>query len=223
MNRILAVCIRTAIDENKEGHKRLYVAKEFIDKFNELNISLIPIFTYDDLLRLKDLFDGLLLPGAYANVNPKYYDGQIFDDINYGEDEYQLDKRIIDYFVSNHKPIIGICAGIQELNVYFGGTLNQRIKNHCHDSLHNIKINKDSLLFDCFKEENIKVNTLHYQGIDKVAPGFKISAISEDNIIEGIEKDNIIAVQWHPELMEDNKLFSYFINKFILKEEKDEE
>ena len=61
----------------------------------------------------------------------------------------------------------------------------------------------------------MEVNTLHYQAIDKVAPNFKISALSDDGIVEAIEKDKIIAVQWHPELMNDISFFKYFIDNMI--------
>lgn len=57
------------------------------------------------------------------------------------------------------------------------------------------------------------VNSYHKQAVKDLAPEFKIAAVSTDGIIEGIEKDNIIAVQWHPETIKDTKIFKYFINK----------
>lgn len=57
------------------------------------------------------------------------------------------------------------------------------------------------------------MNSLHHQAIKKIAEGFKPIAISEDGIVEGIENENIIGVQWHPEMMEDIKFFESAINK----------
>lgn len=59
------------------------------------------------------------------------------------------------------------------------------------------------------------MNSYHNQAIKDLAKGFKISAISEDGIIEAIEKDNIVAVQWHPEVLKDMKLFKGIINKLF--------
>ena len=211
----LGVTSRIGIDPNHEGSERIYVAREFVDICDELNVTLIPIFKEKDIYRLIDICDGLLIPGSYSNVDPKYYGGNKLENVDYGSNEYELDHKIIEAFIKQNKPILAICAGIQEINVYFGGTLQQNLTNHCNDELHNITIDKDSHLYDCYKKEKMDVNTLHYQAIDKVAPNFKISAISDDGIVEAIEKEKIIAVQWHPELMHDVGFFKYFIENMI--------
>ena len=63
-----------------------------------------------------------------------------------------------------------------------------------------------------FGKREIDVNSYHNQAINRLADGFKITAISKDGTIEGIERDNIIAVQWHPEVLMDIKLFQGIIN-----------
>lgn len=68
---------------------------------------------------------------------------------------------------------------------------------------------------DVHKSESIKVNSYHKQSIKDIAPEFKITAISDDGIIERIEKDNIVAVQWHPEVLYDMNFFRSFIEKFL--------
>ena len=211
----LGVSVRTAIDAKKDGAKRLYVAKEFVDILSSLGVTLVPFFTINDLDDLEGLCDGLLVPGSYANIDPKYYGGEKKADVEYGEDEFSLDKLVIERFHNNHKAILGVCAGIQEINVYFGGTLKQDVVDHCNDGTHEIIIDNDSVLFDIYKEERKEVNTLHYQGLDKVAEGFKVTAKALDGTIEAIEKDNILAVQWHPELMNDVKIFEYFVNNIV--------
>lgn len=96
-----------------------------------------------------------------------------------------------------NKPILGICAGIQEINVIFGGTLHQQIPNHYlrDNSKHEIHIMNDSFLYEVYKSNFMEVNSYHKQAIKNLAPNFKITAISADGIIEGIERDNIVAVQ----------------------------
>ena len=108
---------------------------------------------------------------------------------------------MIDLFVRSKKPIIGICGGLQTLNVYFGGDLNQNISNHKlgDGQMHHINIEKQSFLYDVYQNPKVFVNSFHRQAVRKLAPNFKVTAMSEDGIIEAIEYDNIVAVQWHPE------------------------
>ena len=158
--------------------------------------------------------DGLLVTGSVHDVHPKYYQEQVLSGKEYKYDEFPMVKRAVELFSKNNKPILGICAGIQEINVVFGGTLNQLIENHnLRDSKkHKIELKKNSLLYDIYKEKNRKVNSYHKQSVNKVAPGFKLTAISSDGVIEAIENENIIAVQWHPEVVNDIKLFERFID-----------
>ncbi len=130
-----------------------------------------------------------------------------------------LDFTIIKAFNNANKPILGICRGIQAINVCFGGSLYQDIPNHKlqKEGRHNVKIEKNSFLYDCYNTEKMQVNSLHHQAVKKVAEGFKVVAKSEDGIVESIENENIIAVQWHPEYMMDTKFFEYFVNKMCNK------
>ncbi len=116
-------------------------------------------------------------------------------------------------FVKYNKPILGICGGLQTLNVYFGGDLNQNILNHkLYDgSTHNIKISSNSFLNNVYKQEVIEVNSYHRQAIRNLASNFKVTAVSEDGIIEAIEDGNIIGVQYHPEKLDNINFFKEFI------------
>lgn len=150
-------------------------------------------------------------------VDPKYYNDVPFPGKKYKYDEYKLDKKIIDLFVERRKPILGICGGIQTLNVYFGGDLNQNIINHKlkDHTKHNVKIETESFLNEVYEKSEIQVNSYHRQAIRKLAGNFRITAMSDDGIIEAIEDENIIGVQWHPEVLEDMKFFSMFVEKFM--------
>ena len=106
-------------------------------------------------------------------------------------------------------------SGIQELNVIFGGTLFQSIPNHNlkDQSKHIINIEEDSFLYKIYKKDKLEVNSYHEQAIKDVAPGFRIVARCDDGTIEGIEKDNVIGVQWHPESVLDMEIFEGFVTK----------
>lgn len=106
---------------------------------------------------------------------------------------------------------------MQPLNVYFGGDLNQNILNHRlkENDFHNINIEKDSFISNIFKSNKTKVNSYHRQCIRKLAPKFRITATSDDGIIEAIEYNNVIGVQWHPEILCDINFFKAFIETFV--------
>lgn len=171
--------------------------------------------------------DGLLIPGG-DDVNPKRYNQVNLHSHPIDTSIEQLDLDSIDIMQQMNKPIFGICRGLQILNVAFGGTLIQDINLQKKDSLdhsfsyiykkplnaHKIIISKDSILSNYF-EETIEVNSYHHQAIDKLAPNFKISAKSEDGLIEAIENERILAVQWHPERMCSIQAFQNLFNGFV--------
>ena len=113
-----------------------------------------------------------------------------------------------------HIPTLGICLGMQEM--FYQNNLID-IPNHHINSLHEIKINKNTLLYKIIKKEKILVNSRHHSSIKNT--NYVISSISEDNIIESIEDPNhkfFLGIQWHPENLYDidpnsKKLFDYFI------------
>lgn len=202
-------------EEDKPFNKRYYLDNSFREIFDELGILLIPVISEKNLKEVCDMCDGLVVTGSANDVYPQYYGEEPIKEYKF--DEYPLVKNIVELFAKANKPILGICAGIQEINVIFGGTLHQEIPNHNlkDQSKHNVKLNNDSFLYKVYKENLIEVNSYHKQAIKDLAPDFKITAMSEDGIIEGIEKDNIVAVQWHPETLHDMKLFKCFIEKFF--------
>ena len=204
-------------EEDNPFNKRYTIDESYREIFDELGIILIPVISENNLEEVEKICNGLILPGSFIGVDPKYYNDKPFPGKFYQYDEYKLDKKIIDLFVKSNKPIIGICGGLQTLNVYFGGDLDQNIVNHKlkDGSKHNIKISQNSFLSEVYKTETIQVNSYHRQAIRKLASNFKVTAISDDGIIEAIEDRNIIGVQWHPEVLKDVNFFKTFVDKFI--------
>lgn len=208
-----AVTLRYNTNKDKEIFS---ISKNMKDIFDELDITLIPVMQISNLDKIVDMCSFLILTGSPVHINHKLYNKE--NEINYnapyrGEDK--LDYLLIEKFLQKNKPILGICRGIQVLNVYFGGTLNQRISNH-EGIMHYVNIKTNSFLCNIY-DEKILVNSTHTQCIDKVANNFKVIAISDDNIIEAIETTNILAVQWHPELLNDKRFFEEFINIYVNK------
>lgn len=159
--------------------------------------AILSPFEFEDICQV---CDGLIIPGSSNPVNPSYY-GQDPIDIVY--DEFALDVKVIDYFVKNNKPILGICAGIQALNIYFGGDIGRipAEKNHVYRSNHSIIIEKDSFVYDAYKSETATVNSYHVMHLEKLGEGLRVVARSEEGIIEAVEnkEKRIFGTQWHPE------------------------
>ncbi|MCI1959774.1 MAG: gamma-glutamyl-gamma-aminobutyrate hydrolase family protein [Clostridia bacterium] len=114
-----------------------------------------------------------------------------------------------------HRPILGICRGIQSLNVAFGGTLYQDVSLNSAAALkhhqeaapnaccHTVHIQTESRLYNLLGSI-VQTNSFHHQAICRVASGFRIGATASDGIIEEIEQESdefVVGIQWHPELM----------------------
>ena len=178
------------------------------------NIDII----YNDIVCAIEKNGGIPI-GIILNDNYKYLisigDGIIFQG---GDDFDCYDMDAIKYCYDINKPVLGICLGMQLMGVMFEGTLID-ISNHKKklDYAHEVRINKNSKLYNIFKTDIIKVNSRHKFIIKNTK--LSISSLSKEGYIESVEDTNkkfFIGVQWHPESMIDydiyqNNLFKYFI------------
>ena len=211
---ILAITQRYGLSEDK--NEQYFLDLEFKEIFEKLNVLLFPVCTLTNIDEVLNICDGLVVTGSAIDINPKCYGEEATFEIHKESQEIDnFDFEIIKKFDNANKPILGICRGIQAINVCFGGSLYQDIPNHKLDKAkrHNVKIENNSFLYNCYNQNTLSVNSLHHQALKEVATKFRITAVSEDGIVEGIESDNIVAVQWHPEFMNDIKFFESFISK----------
>ena len=171
--------------------------------------------------------DGLLLPGG-GDMDPKFY-GQARIPAC-GEPNLLRDAAeplLLRAFLAADKPVLGICRGIQVMNAVLGGDLYQDIKPFEHlphndhwAKVHTVTVRRGTLLSRILGQDTVLVNSQHHQAVDRVAPGFTIAALSEDGIVEAIEKPDArfcLGVQWHPEWLSDadpamQGLFDAFVN-----------
>lgn len=171
--------------------------------------------------------DGLLLPGG-GDMDPKFYGQERIPAC--GEPNLLRDAAeplLLRAFLAADKPVLGICRGIQVMNAVLGGDLYQDIKPFEHlphndhwAKVHTVTVRRGTLLSRILGQDTVLVNSQHHQAVDRVAPGFTLAALSEDGIVEAIEKPDArfcLGVQWHPEWLSDadpamQGLFDAFVN-----------
>ena len=165
---------------------------------------------------LLERVDGLLLTGG-GDIDPARYGGQPHAQV-YGVKPARdaLEIALVEAAVARGVPFLGICRGIQVLNVALGGTLYEDLASQYPNALrhrtdpvrertllvHGIKAEKESRLVRLLGETEFEVNSLHHQGIRDVAPGLKVTAHAPDGLVEAVELPDHpfgLAVQWHPE------------------------
>ena len=166
--------------------------------------------------------DAVLLPGSRADVDPKKYDADRHEKTASADAKRELvDELLLQEAYKTHKPVLGICYGLQSLNVYRSGTLVQDIGSAVVDSkinhspgrtvarAHTVKIRPKSRLAEIVGDsldakQTMAVNSSHHQSADRVGNGLRVVARSaEDGIVEALEGTTpehfVLAVQWHPE------------------------
>ena len=177
-------------------------------------VRIIPLENPEKAVARMLTCDGLLLPGG-TDINPQLY-GQIRTEKCQAPNTLRDtgEWQMLDAFLSTGKPILGICRGIQLMNVYFGGTLHQDIRhlqqtNHDDFSgrgkgVHPVTFKPGTLLHHILGTQQELVNTMHHQALDRLGKGLICVAVSDDGFAEAVELSNhpfCLGVQWHPEHM----------------------
>jgi putative glutamine amidotransferase len=196
-----------------------------------LNAGGIPVFIPpmgDELLAdLVGSLDGILFTGG-VDISPAEYHEQphpLLGDLDLERDRFEM--ALFKYvWEKTNLPVLGVCRGLQLMNVALGGTLWQDLpsqrpshvhhsqRDHRYKAVHPIKVDPDSRL-GALLPKVIAVNSLHHQGIKDLAPGLRAVGTSPDGLVEAVESETHpcrMAVQWHPE----NLAASYpeFLNIF---------
>lgn len=233
MRPLIGLTISIQADE-----KKLYTPTSYTDAIIAaggtpvlLNVTRDP----EMIVQYTDMVDGVLFSGG-DDVNPTFYrETQDWNcgDISPMRDTFEM--QLMHRMLSRHpeKPILGICRGVQVLNVALGGTLYQDLRSQLPDCLrhqqkqisvyasHRVDITPDSLLHTIYGTDNVMVNSFHHQAVKDVGKGLTVTARASDGVIEALEKPDhryFVAVQWHPERLverefyeEHKALFSSFV------------
>lgn len=182
-----------------------------------VQLSLHP--GYEDSEAWIDLCDGFLFPGG-GDFDPDWYGEALLPNLQ--PDSTAIDRESqalaltsIRKAAASGKPILGVCLGMQVLNVALGGSLYQDIPTQipsevCHRGrleqtsdrwqiAHTVRLEAGSRIHAISSGEEIRVNSFHHQAVKEIAPGFRPTAWAPDGVVEAIERGNILGIQWHPE------------------------
>lgn len=178
----------------------------------------IQLVTAGDAARARATdFDGILFAGG-EDVDPSFYgEPRKYESVQTDRARDEFELALLDEALTRRLPILGVCRGIQMINVKFGGTLYQDLKGDTGieqehkqqgargDPAHSVTLtDPESRLAEAF-QGSCRVNSLHHQAIKRLGRGLKVTAHSEDGLVEAVEAADdypfLLAVQWHPEEM----------------------
>ncbi|NJD00889.1 gamma-glutamyl-gamma-aminobutyrate hydrolase family protein [Candidatus Erwinia dacicola] len=219
---------------HRDWLRRRYI--EALDRYAYVECVILPTFDSDrhrDVIvnKLREVMrrlDGLVLTGDESDLDPYIFNEQIrvwdcaSDDVISGKRDRPRDRLssvALSIAIELDMPILGICRGLQEMNVHRGGMLNpnlpvteqgivhSEIPNVSRDQqylpVHTIQVVPGGLLSSIIGEGKLCVNSLHNQGITEVASGVQMEAVAEDGVIEALSYSTSrgfqLGIQWHPE------------------------
>ncbi|GJH33656.1 gamma-glutamyl-gamma-aminobutyrate hydrolase family protein [Paraburkholderia hospita] len=224
------VCDRYFVGEHDQhGAKHSYVRALM---FNA-NVSPVLIPASREIEAAEPYLDGvsgLLFPGGASNVEAHRYGGETGRDILADPDRDHVALNLMRAAAARGMPMLAICRGFQEMNVAFGGTLHTDIQasglsqDHLEDLAedlptryryrHDVELTPAGMLSTLAHAQCVRVNSLHRQGVDMLAPRLVVEARAPDGLIEAYRlngHDFALGVQWHPEVMTQHDALSHSI------------
>lgn len=184
---------------------------------------MLPLVGDDEetLRAMYEVLDGVFLPGG-ADVDPQSYGAEqhpLCDKTDPPRD--RVETMLVRWAMEDRKPVLGVCRGVQLINLALGGTLwqdlaEQRAGSIKHDYFpfggryprdylaHDVTVEPASRLAEVLGARTLKVNSMHHQGIRALAPALTATAVAPDGLIEAAELPGdhyVVGVQWHPEAL----------------------
>jgi len=215
----VATCRRTIKDLDYDCTQHKYLAALY-HSAKVLPLQ-IPLLGDDlDIDSLFDVVDGILLTGSHSNIHPSsYMESQQQPDFMLDVERDRTFIPLIKPAIDRGIPLLALCRGFQELNVAYGGTIQSDLSKmdssiehgedasepleQRYESRHTVNLVPGGRLTSLLQVDTIQVNSLHYQGIDRLGDGLVVEGYAPDGVIEAISvKDSrgfAIGVQWHPE------------------------
>jgi putative glutamine amidotransferase len=202
------------------GKDQFYLRKHYSEALFHAGATpvLLPLIAEKAYAReLVKGVDGILISGSNSDVDPHRYGQEPHPKIgSIVSRRDETDLFLLDEVFRSGRPLLGICFGIQILNVYLGGTLWQDVESQVKEAVkheqtatedyrsHTIRIKPRSLLYELAQQKETRVNSFHHQAIQRVAPTLIPVATAPDGVVEAVEMQEkrqfVLGVQWHPEI-----------------------
>ncbi|MCY1410368.1 Gamma-glutamyl-gamma-aminobutyrate hydrolase PuuD [compost metagenome] len=218
------VVLMTMGSQERKGHDYQVMTHKYIVPLVE-HAGCVPVLVptccgTDDLEAYLDMADGVYLTGAGSNIDPALY-GQENETPGKAQDRDRdlFDLPLVQLAIARGLPIFGICRGMQEINVALGGDIYQKVYAEAgfndhrenpedpvdvqYSAVHSVRLAQGSWLQKLLQSDEIRVNSLHGQGLKNLGKGIEPLAHAEDGLVEAIHAPSLspflFAVQWHPE------------------------
>lgn len=213
----------------ENGTYKVQLNYNYLIPFVERGISTIILPLKDaNLMQILDECDGFLIPGG-NDIDPIHYNEENTDSLGIDAAVDDLDQKVIKHALKFHKPVLGICRGVQSIAAFLGGSLHQDIKkaNLQNDEVDHTHLVNNLNTHDFCKnfKDTFVINSYHHQAVKDIPADFEV-IFKHHDIIEGIHHKTlpILGVQWHPERLhtsESKIIFDYLCdNARIYKQNK---
>ena len=199
-------------DERRRGIQ--FVSDRYLRAVSAAGASALLVPAVSDVVDAKAITercDALLMTGSVSNVSPARY-GVEAPGVDPDHDRDEVAMSVADAMISAGRPVLGICRGMQELNVLYGGTL-EALDDHggmhmagdwecprAFDHSHDVSV-EGPVLSSLARCGTMAVSSVHRQGVVRLGSGLQVEARAPDGLVEAFSAGSVVGVQWHPEVM----------------------
>ena len=227
--------ITTSRQKHQLGFPVIAISEAYVQAVSQaggIPVSIPLGISGSQIQDLLSRLDGILLSGG-GDIDPDRFGADPHPKVNFiDKDRDRVEIQLIQDAIQQEIPFLGICRGIQTLNVALGGTLYTHISDQHPDAIHHaqieghpkdylsheIQIKPETKISSCMGQSNLKVNSMHHQGIHQLASGLVATAYAPDGLIEAVELEAYgfgLAVQWHPEWLTAHTPIQALFQSFI--------